>query len=452
MSTNELNTNKIDDNKTDNEEKINKNEIADNQTDDKAINNKNDKCESKDLHINESILSDEIREDQKKNRTNHMEYMPDMEVLDSDIDKQVIAAMNNYDYDKYTAKDVENAINAVNRTPEDFAALLSPAALPYLEQMAQAAKIEKEKHFGNSICFFTPIYIANYCENYCIYCGFNCHNKIKRAKLNYEEIEEEMQAIAKTGLQEILILTGESKKMSSVEYIGEACKIARKYFKVIGLEVYPMNSDEYAYLHKCGADYVTVFQETYNSDKYETLHLAGHKRIYPYRLNAQERALKGGMRGVGFAALLGLDDFRKDAFATGMHAYLLQRKYPHAEIAFSCPRLRPIINNDRINPKDVHEAQLLQVVTAYRLFMPFASITVSTRECARVRDNLMNIAATKISAGVSTGIGSHSDDIEDSDKGDEQFEISDGRDVKEVYNDLVKIGLQPVMSDYIYVG
>ena len=415
-------------------------------------NNQINNEEKKDLHINESILSDEIREDQKKNRTNHMEYMPDMEVLDSDIDKQVIAAMNNYDYDKYTAKDVENAINAVNRTPEDFAALLSPAALPYLEQMAQAAKIEKEKHFGNSICFFTPIYIANYCENYCIYCGFNCHNKIKRAKLNYEEIEEEMQAIAKTGLQEILILTGESKKMSSVEYIGEACKIARKYFKVIGLEVYPMNSDEYAYLHKCGADYVTVFQETYNSDKYETLHLAGHKRIYPYRLNAQERALKGGMRGVGFAALLGLDDFRKDAFATGMHAYLLQRKYPHAEIAFSCPRLRPIINNDRINPKDVHEAQLLQVVTAYRLFMPFASITVSTRECARVRDNFMNIAATKISAGVSTGIGSHSDDIEDSDKGDEQFEISDGRDVKEVYNDLVKIGLQPVMSDYIYVG
>ena len=415
-------------------------------------NNQINNEEKKDLHINESILSDEIREDQKKNRTNHMEYMPDMEVLDSDIDKQVIAAMNNYDYDKYTAKDVENAINAVNRTPEDFAALLSPAALPYLEQMAQAAKIEKEKHFGNSICFFTPIYIANYCENYCIYCGFNCHNKIKRAKLNYEEIEEEMQAIAKTGLQEILILTGESKKMSSVEYIGEACKIARKYFKVIGLEVYPMNSDEYAYLHKCGADYVTVFQETYNSDKYETLHLSGHKRIYPYRLNAQERALKGGMRGVGFAALLGLDDFRKDAFATGMHAYLLQRKYPHAEIAFSCPRLRPIINNDRINPKDVHEAQLLQVVTAYRLFMPFASITVSTRECARVRDNLMNIAATKISAGVSTGIGSHCDDIEESDKGDEQFEISDGRDVKEVYNDLVKIGLQPVMSDYIYVG
>ena len=144
---------------------------------------------------------------------------------------------------------------------------------------------------------FTPLYIANYCENYCIYCGFNCHNKIHRAQLNAEQIEKEMEAIAATGLQEILILTGESRSKSTVAYIGEACKIARKYFKVIGLEVYPMNSDEYAYLHQCGADYVTVFQETYNSDKYETLHLQGHKRIFPYRLNAQERALKGGMRG-----------------------------------------------------------------------------------------------------------------------------------------------------------
>ena len=239
-----------------------------------------------------------------------------------------------------------------------------------------------------------------------------------------------MVEIAKSGLQEILILTGESEKMSDVKYIGEACKIARKYFKVIGLEVYPTNSENYAYWHKCGADYVTVFQETYNSDKYETLHLAGKKRIFPYRCNAQERALKGGMRGVGFAALLGLDDFRKDAFATGIHAYLLQRKYPQAEIAFSCPRLRPIINNDRINPMDVHEAQLLQVVCAYRLLLPFASITVSTRECKRVRDNLIQICATKISAGVDVGIGGRSGE----EQGDEQFEIDDTRNVQEVYD------------------
>ena len=400
-------------------------------------------------HVNESILSDQIREDQKENRIDHMTYLPGMEDIGSQIMDQVIQEMNNYDYRQYTEAHVRKALASSHRTPEDFKALLSPAALPLLEEIAQQAKKEKERYFGNSITMFTPIYIANYCENYCIYCGFNCHNKIRRAQLNDDEIRREMEAIAKSGLKEILILTGESRRKSTVEYIGKACEIARDYFRVSGLEVYPMNSQEYAYLHQCGADYVTVFQETYNSDKYETLHLAGHKRIFPYRFNAQERAIMGGMRGVGFGALLGLDDFRKDAFATGYHAWLLQKKYPHAEIAFSCPRLRPIINNDRINPMDVHEAQLLQVVCAYRLFMPFASITISTRECKRVRDNLVNIAATKISAGVSTGIGEHVEDLED--KGDEQFEISDGRSVKEVYDDLTALHLQPVMADYLYV-
>lgn len=397
--------------------------------------------------VNESILNDEIKEHLKENRIDHMTYLEGMEVLDSDIDKRVIEAAKAYDSDKYTAKDVRRALLHTNKTPEDFGALLSPAAMPFLEEIAQQAQQETRKHFGNSIYMFTPIYIANYCENYCIYCGFNCHNMIRRAKLNADEIEREMQEIAKTGLQEILILTGESPKMSDIHYIGEACKIARKYFKVIGLEIYPTNSEDYAYLHECGADYVTVFQETYNSDKYETLHLAGNKRIFPYRINAQERALKGGMRGVGFAALLGLDDFRRDAFATGMHAYFMQRKYPQAEIAFSCPRLRPIINNDKINPMDVHEAQLLQVVCAYRLFMPFSSITVSTRECERVRNSLIKIAATKISAGVNVGIGGHSGE----EKGDEQFEIDDTRSVDEVYQAIIDEGLQPVMNDYIYV-
>ena len=402
-----------------------------------------------DKHLNTSILSKEILDRQKESRTDHMTYLPGMEQVDSSVMDEVVAAMNAYDYEKYTAADVRRAIRRSNRTPEDFAALLSPAALPLLEDIAQMAQMETRKHFGNSILLFTPIYIANYCENYCIYCGFNRYNKIRRAILTADEIEVEMKAIAASGLQEILILTGESRKLSTVEYIGEACKIARKYFRVIGIEVYPMNSEEYAYLHECGADYVTVFQETYNPDKYETLHLAGHKRIFPYRVNAQERALMGGMRGVGFAALLGLDDFRKDAFATGMHAWLLQRKYPHAEIAFSCPRLRPIINNDRINPMDVHEAQLLQVVCAYRLLMPFASITISTRENARVRDNLIKICATKISADSKTGVGEHTDGL--TKQGDGQFEIDDSRTFGEVVAAIEGNGLQPVMSDYIYV-
>ena len=380
--------------------------------------------------------------------TDHMKYTDDMEAIDSDIMDRVIAEMNSYDADIYTAKDVKEALAAETCSVDNFKALLSPAALPFLEEIAQKAQKETRKHFGNSVAIFTPLYIANYCENYCVYCGFNCHNKIKRAQLNAEEIEKEMQAIAETGLEEVLILTGESPNKSSVEYIGEACKIAKKYFKLIGLEVYPMDSKDYAYLHECGADFVTVFQETYNSDKYKTLHLGGRKRIFPYRLNAQERAIMGGMRGVGFAALLGLDDFRKDALATGMHADLLQKKYPHAEIAFSCPRLRPIINNDKINPKDVHEPQLLQIICAYRIFMPFASITISTRECERFRDNIIQIAATKISAGVNVGIGGHSQEEE---KGDEQFEISDGRSVDEIYQMIEDNGMQPVMTDYIYV-
>ena len=380
--------------------------------------------------------------------TDHMKYTDDMEAIDSDIMDRVIAEMNSYDADIYTAEDVKEALAAETCSVDNFKALLSPAALPFLEEIAQKAQKETRKHFGNSVAIFTPLYIANYCENYCVYCGFNCHNKIKRAQLNAEEIEKEMQAIAATGLEEVLILTGESPNKSSVEYIGEACKIAKKYFKLIGLEVYPMDSKDYAYLHECGADFVTVFQETYNSDKYKTLHLGGRKRIFPYRLNAQERAIMGGMRGVGFAALLGLDDFRKDALATGMHAYLLQKKYPHAEIAFSCPRLRPIINNDKINPKDVHEPQLLQIICAYRIIMPFASITISTRECERFRDNIIQIAATKISAGVNVGIGGHSQEEE---KGDEQFEISDGRSVDEIYHMIEDNGMQPVMTDYIYV-
>lgn len=382
-----------------------------------------------------------------KERIDHMTCLPGMEDIGSELMDQVLAAVDAFDYEAFTGEDVRRTLQKATLKPEDFAALLSPAAMPYLEEMAQRAQLETRRHFGNSINLFTPLYIANYCENYCIYCGFNCHNKIHRARLNPEEIEREMQTIAATGLEEILLLTGESPKMSNVEYIGEACRIARKYFKVVGLEVYPMNTEDYRYLHDCGADFVTVFQETYNSDKYETLHLAGPKRIFPYRFNTQERAVRGGIRGVGFAALLGLDDFRKDAFATGMHAYLLQRRYPHAEIAFSCPRLRPIINNDKINPKDVHEPQLLQIITAYRLFMPFASITISSRECARFRDNIIKIAATKISAGVDVGIGGHSGEA----RGDEQFEIDDGRTVEEIYSMILSENLQPVMSEYIYV-
>ncbi len=394
-------------------------------------------------------------ENDKNSRTDHMAYMDGMEQISPDIRNKVISAMNEYDYGKYTATDVLRALEKDTCSVEDFKALLSPAAEPFLEKMAEKAKYETSKHFGNTVYLFTPLYIANYCENYCVYCGFNCYNQINRKKLNYEEIEHEMKVIADSGIEEILMLTGESRKVSDVEYIGEACKLASRYFKNVGLEIYPLNSDEYKYLHECGADYVTVFQETYDSDKYETLHLMGHKRVFPYRFEAQERALMGGMRGVGFSALLGLADFRKDAFASALHVYYLQRKYPYAEYSLSCPRLRPIINNDRINPLDVGERQLCQVLCAYRIFLPYVGITVSSREQKHFRDGIVKIAATKVSAGVSTGIGDHESKYTGKDNGntgDEQFEISDGRSFDQMYADMTDEGMQPVLNDYVYVG
>lgn len=180
----------------------------------------------------------------------------------------------------------------------------------------------------------------------------------------------------------------------------------------------------------------------------------GHKRVFPYRFDAQERAIMGGMRGVGISALLGLADFRKDALATALHAYYLQRKYPHAEYSLSCPRLRPIINNDKINPLDVHEKELCQVLCAYRIFLPYVGITVSSREQKQFRDGIVKIAATKVSAGVSTGIGDHEskyNGLEDENAGDEQFEISDARSFDEMYGDMASEGLQPVLNDYVYV-
>lgn len=384
-----------------------------------------------------------------------MEYLPGMEKIESNVCTNVLSQMCTYDYSQYSAKDVKTALAHETCSIEDFKALLSPAAEPFLEEMAQRARLETGKHFGNTVYMFTPLYIANYCENYCVYCGFNCYNNIQRMKLTEEQMEHEMQIIADSGMEEILLLTGESRGQSDVHYIGEACKLARKYFRMVGLEIYPVNTDEYRYLHACGADYVTVFQETYDTDKYESLHLLGHKRVWPYRFDAQERALRAGMRGVAFSALLGLSDFRKDALASALHVYYLQRKYPHAEMSLSCPRLRPIINNDKINPLDVHEKQLCQIICAYRIFLPFVGITVSSRESAAFRNGIVKIAATKVSAGVSTGIGDHeskySGKESDGAQGDEQFEIADARSLDKMYQDIADEGLQPVLNDYLYV-
>lgn len=380
-----------------------------------------------------------------------MDYYDDMEVLtDSPIKEQVWAQMDSFDASSFTAADVESALQADYLTPSQFAALLSPAAIPFMPRMARRAQYERDRYFGNCVYLFSPLYIANYCENRCIYCGFNCGAHIERARLNSHEIEEEMIAMAATGLEEVLMLTGESPTYSDLNYIADACKIARKYFKNVGIEVYPVDTEDYKVLHEAGADFVTVFQETYVRENYGKYHQGGRKRIYPYRFDAQERAIRGGMRGVGFSALLGLSDWRKDALATGLHAWYLQRAYPHAEISLSCPRLRPIAGQENIAYDQVSEKELFQILLAYRIFMPFAGIVVSTRERNEFRDKAMQICATKISAGSKTDIGSHSEEVDD--EGDGQFDIADTRDLDDVIDSLREGGMQPVLNDYLYVG
>ncbi|MBS4268445.1 2-iminoacetate synthase ThiH [Campylobacter vulpis] len=377
-----------------------------------------------------------------------MDYLPHMQVFQSDILAKVMKEVENYDEARYQASDVLEALNSHHLNIEHLKALLSSAAEDFIEDLALKASKLKLKYFGNNIALFTPLYLSNFCNSKCVYCGFQKGNKITRAKLDEQEIHAEMAAIAQSGLQEILMLTGEGREFASVAYIARACEIAREYFKVVGVEIYPMNVDEYALLHKSGCDYVTIFQETYNELKYSKIHLAGEKSVFKYRFFGQERALMAGMRGVAFGALLGIDNFRKDALACVLHAYFLQQKYPHAEFSLSIPRLRPIINNTKISPKDVSEKRLLQVLCAYRLFLPFAHISLSSRERIGFRDEAIKLGVSKMSAGVSVGIGEHSG----AKKGDEQFEICDDRSVGEIITKLRNLKLQPVMSDSVYVG
>lgn len=384
-------------------------------------------------------------------KTSIFEYQKGMNDIQSDILERVLAHAQGYESAEFDEKSVRVALQKASSQSLDIwdlKAILSEAAEPFLEDLARLAQTKTKTHFGNAISLFTPLYLSNHCESKCVYCGFQKGNAIARARLNETEIHAEMSAIAKMGLQEILLLTGEGREHASVEYIAKACAIARQYFRVVGVEVYVMNVGEYELLHEAGCDFVTIYQETYNPQKYEQIHTFGEKRVFPYRFNAQERALKAGMRGVGFGALLGIDDFRKDALATALHAHFLQQIYPHAELSLSAPRLRPILGNRKISPREVTQSRLLQVMCAYRLFLPFANITISTREDANFRDNAIKIAATKISAGVSVGVGERAG----TKKGDEQFEISDSRSVSEVMSAIKRANLQAVMSDALYVG
>lgn len=360
--------------------------------------------------------------------------------------QEVQALARGFDFHAVTPKKVEETLGKEKKTVHDLGILLSPAAGAYLEEMARMAKDLTARFFGLNIGLYTPLYIANHCVNGCTYCGYNCANEIRRARLSFAEIESEAEAIAATGLTDILLLTGESRRQSGVAYIGRAVEILAQKFKSVGIEVYPLAREEYAFLHRMGADFVSVYQETYDPVLYRAVHLVGPKKNYAWRFGANDRALSAGFRGAAFGALLGLGDFRRDVLACGAHAEQVSRKYPHAEISFSTPRIRPYPNQEK-NETLVDERELTQVILALRLFMPWAGLSLSTRESARYRDNLIGLGITRLSAGVETGVGGHVGDG----KGDEQFHKSDPRNVEEVRQAVIARGYQPVFKDYVRV-
>ncbi|WP_297788444.1 2-iminoacetate synthase ThiH [uncultured Anaerococcus sp.] len=382
------------------------------------------------------------------NITSVNDYFPGMDIIDSDIKDRVREAFDRVKARRVSEDDFKLSLRNPEPTEEDLYNLLSDYGLGYIEHMAEVAKDKRNRYFGKNVCLFSPIYIANYCENSCRYCGFRAKSDIKRARLSLDEIEEEMKALAETGIEDVLILTGESERFSSISYIADACRIAGKYFRSIGIEVYPTNISSYETLRKAGADFVTVFQESYNPEIFDYYHPYGHKRSFPYRFDTQERALKAGFRGVGFGTLFGLGDPIEEAFKLAIHAREIQKKYPHAEIAISLPRIRPTHGaDDSLNFNIVGDKKFFQIMLAIRIFLPFASITLSTREAKDFRDLAVQYAATKISASVDTSIGHRSKKSKD--EGDEQFVIDDARSSSETCQDLRKIGMTPVFTDYL---
>ncbi len=344
---------------------------------------------------------------------------------------------------KITAADVERVLAKRGLAPDDFFVLLSPAAEPYFESMARRAQALTVQHFGKVILLYTPLYLSNFCTNFCVYCGFAAQNRIRRDRLTLEEVAEEASLIRASGLRHILILTGESRRMSSVEYIGDCVEVLRRYFPSIAIEVYPLERQEYGQLVASGVDALTLYQETYDRDLYPTLHPRGPKRDYRFRLEGPERACAAGVRAVNIGALLGLGDWRYDALLTGLHAAYLQRNFPEVEVSISLPRMRPH-EGAFAPPHEVTDRNLVQILLAIRLFLPRVGITLSTRESAELRDHLIPLGVTKMSAGSCTRVGGRSH--REAETG--QFEISDPRDVPAMKQAIESRGYKAIFKDW----
>jgi len=342
-------------------------------------------------------------------------------------------------------REVEVVLSKESFSIDDYFVLISPAASGFLEEMARKAHRITLQHFGRVMVLYAPLYLANYCVNSCLYCGFNVHNGLDRRKLTMEELKIEAKAISQMGIRHILILTGESRKHSSVDYIMECVRVISEYFTSVSIEVYPLEEEEYMLLVNSGVDGLTIYQEVYDEGVYKIMHPSGPKKDYRYRLDTPERGCRSGMRSVGIGALMGLANWRAEAFYTVLHAHYLTSKYPEVEISISIPRMRPHTGNFQV-PSPVSDRDFVQILLAARLFLKHVGITVSTRERSSFRDNLIGLGVTRMSAGSVTEVGGYNEK-----RGDGQFEISDDRSVEDIRQMLYSKGFQPVFKDWQFI-
>lgn len=342
-----------------------------------------------------------------------------------------------------TSADVEYALSKEHRDIDDFIALISPAAAPYLEQMAQESKRLTQERFGKTIQLYLPLYLSNYCENSCVYCGFNCKNNIKRKVLNIEEIRKEIKVIKSYGYEHILLVSGEAPKKADVNYFKEVMEEIKNDFSQIAIEIQPMEQDEYETLQNSGLNYVCVYQETYNKNTYPKYHPVGKKADFRYRLETPDRLGKANIHKVGLGCLLGLEDWRTDSVCTAMHLKYLEKKYWKTKYSISLPRLRPSEGGFQPN-SIISDREMVQLICAYRLLDQEVEISISTRESRIFRDNVIFLGATSFSAGSSTEPGGYVT----KDKELEQFTIDDNRSPEEIADMIRSKGYEPVWKDW----
>lgn len=346
-----------------------------------------------------------------------------------------------------TAKDVEAALAKSVRNWEDFKALISPAAAPYLEEMAQLSRAITRKRFGNTIQMYAPMYLSNECQNICTYCGFSLDNKVRRITLSEKQMLQEAEYLTNEGFAHVLLVTGEANRTVGVPYFERALDLLQPHFSQIALEVQPLEEEEYKILIDKGLHTVLVYQETYHEEKYKFHHPKGKKSNFHYRLDTPDRLGRAGIHKIGLGALLGLEDWRTDSLFCALHLLYLERTYWQTKYSISFPRLRQCEGHEGLK-SDMTDRELVQLICAYRLLDEEVELSISTRESRKFRDNIVNLGVTSMSAASKTNPGGYT--IYDDSL--EQFEISDERSVAEIVAMLDKQGIEAVWKDWLVLS